>query len=939
MQTRGPNRAARPPGDAFRVLLAGLACLAGAACGPAGPPDAGADGAPSLASVRLALETQALPSGTATIELRLSGGGAEPRVVREPVRGVDVLLYLSGLAPGAWLAEVEGFDPAGRTILCGYGAVDLPPGETQSLRIPLVAAARCEPREASCDNDIDDDVDGVTDCADPDCEALVCGPGRDCGPLARCAAGVCVPGEPGDCDDGDPCTADACGPGGRCVHDPVVCDDGDACTTDSCDPARGCRTATISCDDGDACTADRCDAVTGCRHITVSCDDGDPCTVDACAPASGCTNAPDPACAANCGPVEGGCPAGFSCADDLCVAANGTLYVPGGSFTMGCDPANPDDILCTVFTMEQPQHGVSVSGFAMDSTEVKRGDYRACSDAGACDALATASVCGTRDAQPVNCAAWQDAADYCAWAGGRLCTEAEWEYAARGSDGRLRPWGDEPASCAYAHLAEQASPNHGCGTGATADVGSYPAGASPFGVLDLIGNVSEWTADFYGATYYASSPAVDPPGPASGDRHVLRGGNYLQTDPFFARASDRAYGSDVDLDDGQDGFGIRCCRDLSPCALLGDGAPCDDGDPCTKDSTCQAGACGGGAPLCDDGDGCTADACDAGTCSHVALAEGALCDDGDPCWTGGRCTYGVCMPGETPLACDDGDDCTIDTCLRGVGCQHDACPAGTTCVASACVATHGPTEIELRHVPGGAFWMGCTPSADIPYCFVFSDVPLHGVTLSPFDVMANEVTVGQYLDCQLAGGCAGGTYCAPGFPASSYPDHPATCTNRASAAAYCAWAGLRLCTEAEWEKAARGPDGRSYPWGNTPPDCTVAVMNETGVGGGQGCGTAAIAPVGSRPAGRSPYGVLDLLGNAAEWVGDGYDASYYATGPTTDPQGPDAATLGVTRGALFTTPLTNPQFLFAWYRDPVDPTTGPFSAGRYGVRCCRDAPP
>jgi len=914
-----------------------------AACGPDAPapadaPAEGPSGAGGLAAVRLALDAGALPAGVAEVELRLTRPDAEPRVLRAPVEGVGVLLWVGGLAPGPWLARVEGFDGGGRTILCGFGAAELVAGQTQSLRVPLVAAQRCEPHEDDCSDGRDDDVDGAADCADADCDGLVCAISTTCGPASLCGGGVCVAGPPGDCDDDDPCTVDTCELGRICAHEPVVCDDGDACTADACDPLRGCVAPARSCDDGDACTTDGCDPASGCTTEPVVCADGDACTTDGCDPDVGCTFAPIPGCVSDCGPVVGGCPAGFACVDERCLSPDDELLVPGGTFAMGCDPADPDDFLCGVFTWEQPPHDVTVSTFVMARTEVRRGDYQPCVDDGACAPFGAAAFCGGTADHPVNCAAWQDAADYCAWAGRRLCTEAEWEYAARGSDGRPRPWGDAPADCTLAHLAAQPAPDHGCGTGATAPVGSYPAGASPFGVLDLVGNVSEWTADWYDAAYYAASPAVDPTGPATGDRHVFRGGNYLQTDPLFARASERGFGSDVDRDAGQDGTGIRCCRDLPACAVLGEGAACDDGDPCTTDSTCQAGDCAGGRPACDDGDACTIDTCDAGTCGHQTIPEGGACDDG--CWTDSRCTMGACAPGPTPVDCDDGDPCTIDTCLLGEGCRHDPCPAGYTCAASTCVATAPTGGLELRHVPGGPFWMGCTEVPGDPQCFAYTDARRHGVTLSPFDVTTLEASVQNFIDCNAAGAgpCAGVSACTAGVPFFSYAEYPVGCLNRADAAALCAWAGLRLCTEAEWEKAARGPDGRSYPWGNTEPDCTRAVMDETGVVGGAGCGSGATLPVGSRPAGASPYGALDLLGNAAEWVADGYDATYYQTGPTTDPPGPATTTPGVARGGLFSSSLVNPQFLFAWYRESVNPTTGPFSMGRYGVRCCRDAP-
>ena len=273
----------------------------------------------------------------------------------------------------------------------------------------------------------------------------------------------------------------------------------------------------------------------------------------------------------------------------------GMVPVPGGKFFMGSDEKDASDL-------EKPAHKVILAPYCMDRFEVTVKEYVACTARNACkpasatnegwghDLLARERaaydpVCNIRDPEgradhPINCVDWTMADAFCRAEGRRLPTEAEWEFAARGPDGRRYPWGDDPPTAkrlnacgpecvawGKEHKAEgDTSPamyEDSDGFATTAPVGSFPDGRSPYGVEDVVGNVWEWVSDLY-APYGPEDGGpipeqTDPKGPAVGNGHVIRGGGWNGTQPGWVRPTFRYHADPLMRSHG---YGFRCAKTL-----------------------------------------------------------------------------------------------------------------------------------------------------------------------------------------------------------------------------------------------------------------------------------------------------------------------------------------------------------------------------------------
>jgi formylglycine-generating enzyme required for sulfatase activity len=262
------------------------------------------------------------------------------------------------------------------------------------------------------------------------------------------------------------------------------------------------------------------------------------------------------------------------------VCPKGMIKIPGGSFFMGSD----DDL-----PFEKPAHQVKLTPFCMDEFEATVDDYKSCSDSGRCKRAGTTNewegiaekdrkafdpLCNIRDPEghgkhPINCVDFDMADKFCHEQGKRLPTEAEWEFAARGPDGRKYPWGDEPPAVGYlnacgkecvawgkkAGIDAKAMYEDDDGYAATAPVGTFPKGASRYGVQDVVGNVWEWVSDWYAE--YGKGEQTDPKGPESGDQKVIRGGAWNASYPSWVRPTFRYH----DLPGKRSyGIGFRCAK-------------------------------------------------------------------------------------------------------------------------------------------------------------------------------------------------------------------------------------------------------------------------------------------------------------------------------------------------------------------------------------------
>jgi hypothetical protein len=532
------------------------------------------------------------------------------------------------------------------------------------------------PAAESC-NGIDDDCDGMVD--DPD---LVQGKFVDL------------------CDDGNPCTQDACAGEGGCTHEDLTsgeCIDGDACTVgDHCE-AGVCTGLPVVCDDGNPCTDDLCDGQGGCtaKFNSAPCDDGDPCTVaDSCAQGTCAGYAVDCNCQddEDCAVLEDG---------DLC---NGTLVCDTGSLPFQCAVAPETVVVCpqpqgaasicskSVCTPENGQCGLvpDHEGFACDD-----GDPCTIGDACQAGACVAGVAAGCEDANPCT-------TDYCVPKTGCI----HQENALPCNDGDSCTVGD---LCAAGQC--KGGPALSCDDGNPCTLDGCDPGK--------------------GCTHAPQAGECD-------DGNGCTTGDYCKAGKCVFTAGTDCNDSNPCTKDS--------CNPLAGCAYQVVAGPCDDGNPCTLNDSCKNGLCvPGAAPDCNDSNPCTADSCENGLCVHAPLA--GACNDGNACTQGDVCEAGKCIPG-AQAGCDDAEPCTTDSCDPKTGCVHflntapcddgNLCTTGDKCDKGKC---------------GGGTPLACN---DSNLCTDDSCDAKSGCVFTPNTAPCNDGSVCTQGDACSKGWCAGG---------------------------------------------------------------------------------------------------------------------------------------------------------------------------------------
>ena len=771
-------------------------------------------------------------------------------------------------------------------------------------------------------------------------DGTACEDGDKCTANDACKAGECLPGGATTCDDANGCTANSCDKAKGCVFvaSPAVCSDGDACTEgDICTGTSCGKGVAINCDDANACTSDSCDPAKGCLHANVpsgaTCTDSDACTAaDACSAGKCMGKAVYPEPVLHSTPNEQGFTgAVLQPSGALVVAENFKAAGKLSTRLVSVTPAGLDPKFVVLLDIQpQAQLWAVVAdndGWAAAgrTTNTAGSDilFVRVNGSGVPVVQAALDLGGEEDGYAlakVGSEFWICGFRSIPDPGTAFVVRVDSQGKCTGNCSTFYKGGPNANNTSFNGLAV-------LGDGTLLLAGESQTGSN-FGAIDAM--LFHLTADgqvlwqnAYGGTnddrFWSARPTAGGNFVGYGAKNYK--GWMLGTDASGKQLWEKTFVGTKEFDDlraapfgwmaaattdggqlliGTDAVGnLLWQREMlgapytlvplaSGYAVVGDlqgDAQVVYADPWGYATCKDAGKCLGVAQ-CSDSKPCTDDFCDgkAGCVAPVAA-------DGQPC--------------------TDDDLCTLDLCAK-TGCAHTAlaigapCGSGLSCQLDKALKCQANDAAPLLQLPGGSFAMGSKAGVGAT-----NETPQHVVTLAPFAIDVHEVTVAQYQafyaaqdkDKQTAGtNNSAMQHAAPpsdpkngcNFSAAT-PQAPITCVDWYQAAAYCAWAGKHLPTEAQWEFAATSAGGgKAYPWGEAAATCALAVMDDP-AGGGIGCGGGKPANVCSKTQGNTSQGLCDMAGNVREWTADWFEA--YQPGSAVDPVGPPASAQGkVVRG-------------------------------------------